>query len=88
MIGAAILMAVGLSAAQPVQDWRPFETREDAWRRQQSQDFQHRQANPMGVNPRTEPLGSSRVPPPSSFNSMGQPQWNSTGQRPAEPWRR
>jgi hypothetical protein len=86
--GLAVVLAA--QAAMPAQGWNPLETLQDAWQRQQSQDYQHRQANPMGLNPRPEPLGDPRIPPPSNFNSMGQPQWNSPGggQRPADPWRR
>lgn len=89
------LLIVG-NAPVAAQGWNPLETREDAWRRQQSQDYQFQRTNPNSLNPRTEPLGDQRIPPPSSFNSFGQPQWGggqpapfgSGSSRPNETWRR
>ena len=97
MIGLpGLVVVLAAQAAIPVQGWNPLETRQDAWQRQQSQDHQFRQSNPSAINPRPQPLGDPRVPPPSGFNAFGQPQWNSPyggsqspgGSRGAEPWRR
>jgi len=45
--------------------YNPLETRQQAYQRQQAEDYQYQQANPYSLNSRSMPLGESRITPSS-----------------------
>ncbi len=60
LITATLLLAAPAAQAQTA---NPFETREDAWRRQQSERYQFEQRNPNSLNPPAGRLGDPPVRP-------------------------
>jgi len=59
-VAAALLLSVAPAQAQ---QRNPFETREDAWKRQQSERYQFEQRNPNSLNPPAGRLGDTPVRP-------------------------